>query len=426
MNNQSNIQNELNRILEKINEIVEKSAEGDYIYRGEAEYFEKISSSLYREYPHAEGERFDIERDQAAILDEAKEYTSESDPIKILTELQHFGGKTNLIDFTEDYLIALFFACNGSHEKPGRVILQKRESENYEIEEAPNTIKRAEYQKSVFVQSPDGFIEPEIEVDIPIDLKFPMLEYLRKYHRISAERIYNDLHGFIRRSASTEFLKGLTCQAKGDKARSNKEKQECYEDTINHYTEALKLKPNYIELYNNRGNAYRDIGEYDLAIQDYDEIIKRQPDFIEVRVNRGLAYFDKGERDLAFQDYNAVIEQNPEFVRAYLNRGAAYDKEGKHDKAIEDYTKAIQRKPNYPEAYYNRGFAQDRKNERNLAIEDYTKAIQLNPRFTKAYRDRGIAYDKRGDFGEAIADYTKAIELEPDDAGTYFNRGSMY
>ena len=141
MNNQSDSQNNLNRVLEKINEIVEKSADSDYIYRGEAEYFEKISSSLYREYPYAEGERFNIERDQEAILNDAKEYTNETDLIKILAELQHFNGKTNLIDFTEDYLIALFFASDGSHEKPGRVILQKRESENYKVEKATKTIE---------------------------------------------------------------------------------------------------------------------------------------------------------------------------------------------------------------------------------------------------------------------------------------------
>ena len=238
MNNQSDSQNDLNRVLEKINEIVEKSADGDYIYRGEPECFEKISSSLYREYPRTEGEHFDIERDEDMMLDEAKEYTNESDPIKILAELQHFGGKTNLIDFTEDYLIALFFASDGSHEKPGRIILQKRESENYKVEKSPKTVKRAESQKSVFVQSPDGFINPDIEVPIPVDLKFPMLEYLRKYHRISAETIYNDLHGFIRRSASTESLKGRSCQAAGNRAKTLKEKQEHYENAIGHYTEA--------------------------------------------------------------------------------------------------------------------------------------------------------------------------------------------
>ena len=134
---------------------------------------------------------------------------------------------------------------------------------------------------------------------IPVDIKFPMLEYLRKYHRISAETIYNDLHGFIRRSASTESLKGRNCQAAGNQAKTLKEKQEHYENAIEHYTEALKLKPDRIDFYNNRGNAYRAMGESDRAIQDYDEVIRRQPDFIEVRVNRGLAYFDKGEWGLA-------------------------------------------------------------------------------------------------------------------------------
>ena len=66
-------------------------------------------------------------------MEEAKAYIGKTDniddttDIEILTELQHFGGKTNLIDFTEDYLIAIFFACDGSHEREGRVILLKRE-----------------------------------------------------------------------------------------------------------------------------------------------------------------------------------------------------------------------------------------------------------------------------------------------------------
>ena len=32
----------------------------------------------------------------------------DSEELEILTELQHYGGTTNLIDFTTDYLIALF------------------------------------------------------------------------------------------------------------------------------------------------------------------------------------------------------------------------------------------------------------------------------------------------------------------------------
>ena len=49
MNDKSDSQNELNRVLEKIQEIVKKSADGDYIYRGEPEDYEQVSSSLWRE-----------------------------------------------------------------------------------------------------------------------------------------------------------------------------------------------------------------------------------------------------------------------------------------------------------------------------------------------------------------------------------------
>ena len=50
---------------------------------------------------------------------------NETVDFEILTEIQHYGGKTNLIDFTTDYLIALFFACDGHHDKEGRIIMQK-------------------------------------------------------------------------------------------------------------------------------------------------------------------------------------------------------------------------------------------------------------------------------------------------------------
>lgn len=54
MGDKSNAQNDCSGVLEKMQEIVEKSADGDYIYRGEpAEHKEhpyhgKVSSSLYR------------------------------------------------------------------------------------------------------------------------------------------------------------------------------------------------------------------------------------------------------------------------------------------------------------------------------------------------------------------------------------------
>ena len=42
---------QLSQVLEKIQEIAEKSADGDYIYRGEPEHYDKVSSKSLSKIP---------------------------------------------------------------------------------------------------------------------------------------------------------------------------------------------------------------------------------------------------------------------------------------------------------------------------------------------------------------------------------------
>ena len=262
--NSSDTQTDLKRVLEKITEIAEKSADGDYIYRGESKCHDEVSSNLYREYADVEAEHFDIEVVQKEILREAEEYTTHKmEELEILTELQHHGGKTNLIDCTTDYLVALFFACDGNRDKPGRVILLQQQSEAYKVVRPPRTVPRVGVQKSIFVQAPSGVVDPDTVtvVCIPADLKGPMLDHLRKHHDISTTTIYNDLLGFIEnrrihKSAYTEFYKGVTCQDRANSTKNLTEKQEWYDKAIVHYTEAISLNSELADAYNNRGVAY--------------------------------------------------------------------------------------------------------------------------------------------------------------------------
>ena len=425
--NGSNTQTNLTRVLAKITEIAEKSADDDYIYRGEQERHEQVSSSLYREYPHTEGIHSDIASVQKKILEEAKTYIGktddidETDDIEILTELQHFGGKTNLIDFTEDYLIALFFACDGSHEKDGRVILLKRESDDYAIRKPQRTINRVESQKSVFVESPIGFVEPDIVVPIPIDLKIPMLDYLQKYHRIFIATIYNDLHGFIRRSAYIEFLRGLNSQDKADEAKTRDEKYEHYEKAVRHYTEALKLKPDFTDAYNNRGNIYNKKGDFDTAIQDYDRAISLNTKYADAYNNRGAAYYHKGDFDTAIQDYDRAISLNTKYADAYSNRGAVYYHKGDFDTAIQDYNTAIELNPEHVEIYNNRGLAYSAKGDFDTAIQDFSKAIALNSEYPEVYCNRGVARLHLREWKKAKADLSTAKDMGNDVVTAFHN-----
>ena len=262
MSNQSNTSNHTPHTVNEVMHAIEsKSANGSYIYRGEPEchteppYFGKVSSSLWRRFGTEEG--FDVEIVQTEMLNDAKKHigylpqrfhadfttfpsmtqedSDETINFEILTEIQHYGGETNLIDFTTDYFIALFFACDGHHYNAGRVILQKIEGMKNMIKHPRNPRHRVIAQKSVFVRPPKGFIEPRKDdvVIIPPHVKQLILLHLRTYHGISTETIYNDLHGFIRNQdihggAYTQFYRGFAYQRRADEGSASEEKQEKY------------------------------------------------------------------------------------------------------------------------------------------------------------------------------------------------------
>ncbi len=222
----------VNGILRKIEE---KADTGEYLYRGKPKHFQddpycgKVSSNFYRIFLddgnfNVETEHFDIEELQIAILSTSEQFSRKPiSEFERLSEIQHYGGKTNLIDFSKDYLIALFMACDGSPDEDGRIILQEKVLMEPYIEEPYEPINRVIAQKSVFVRHPDGFIQPNEDdiINIQSKLKQPMLIHLRNFHDISVETIYNDIHGFVKdQSNHMQFYKtiyeGLVQKQKGD------------------------------------------------------------------------------------------------------------------------------------------------------------------------------------------------------------------
>ncbi len=408
LNHSDSPNDSLNEVLEIINELAKKLVGGNYIYRGERKCYGngKISSSLYRQYQGLKG--LDIEVVQKRMVKDAEKYTTLTDEHEILSQIQHFGGDTNLIDFTTDYLIALFFACDGAMEEDGRLILLQNLEDASKCIWYPRTPKnRIIAQKSVFVQPKTGYLEQESfrAIKVPSSLKDHILKYLRESHGISRETIYNDLHGFIKnreihKRAHEEFYWALTYQY-----RSNNEK------AIEHYDEVIKLKPDDPEAYINRGAVYLKKDDFEKAIQDCTKAIELKPDYFEPYYNRGCAYCKKGDFEQAIQDCTKAIELKPNGPGAYINRGIAYRKKGDFEQAIQDYTKAIELKPDDPGAYNSRGVAYYEKGDFEQAIQDYTKAIELKPDYFGAYNNRGFIYIEKGDLDRALEDLERAEAL---------------
>lgn len=138
----------------------------------------------------------------------------DTDEIKLLCRMQQLGGKTNLIDFTRDYLVALFFACydlpvpqEGTNwRRDGRIIFLP-DDDNLLLT-PPIANARTVVQKKVFCWVPQGII-PETwyeTMTVPHQLKPCLQKYLAQCHDISPRTVFPDFMGAVQYVSSHTVL----------------------------------------------------------------------------------------------------------------------------------------------------------------------------------------------------------------------------
>jgi len=177
------------------------------------------------------------------------------------------------------------------------------------------------------------------------------------------------------------------------------------------YSEAIRLKPDYADAFNNRGIARFAKGDVEGALQDYNEAIRLKPRHADAFYNRGIARSAKGDLEGALQDYNEAIRLKPDHADALNNRGIARGAKGDVEGELQDYNEAIRLKPDHADAFNNRGIARRAKGDVEGALQDHNEAIRLKPDYAEAFYNRGLARGAKGDLEGALQDYNEAIRL---------------
>jgi len=90
-----------------------------------------------------------------------------------------------------------------------------------------------------------------------------------------------------------------------------------------------------------------DTKDLDEKIRFYSQAIHLKPDYAEAFNNRGVARKDKSDFEDALQDYNQAIRLNPKSARPFNNRANLRKNKGDLGGALEDYNEAIRLKPDY-------------------------------------------------------------------------------
>ena len=89
-----------------------------------------------------------------------------------------------------------------------------------------------------------------------------------------------------------------------------------------------------------QGIKHSQAGRYDQALQAFDQALKLKPNDPALLTYKGIVYYAQGKNDQAMQLFEEVIKLNPNFGRAYYQRGMIYQNQEKYDQALADLTKA--------------------------------------------------------------------------------------
>ncbi|MBU6487972.1 MAG: tetratricopeptide repeat protein [Burkholderiales bacterium] len=85
------------------------------------------------------------------------------------------------------------------------------------------------------------------------------------------------------------------------------------------FSQAIALKPDYVQAHNNLGNLLREQGLFADAVQCFRTVIALKPDYAEAHNNLANALVDLGDLDAAIEAYRRAIALKPDLVEARSN-----------------------------------------------------------------------------------------------------------
>lgn len=217
--------------------------DGEHLFRGVSKIYDNpdgISSSNYRNNKDLEEDFPDLQNHEKKIAEKfnEKHYAGDGTYINALSISRHLGYGTSFIDFTEDPMVALYFACQGIEKESAtgeiiyfnqkaledKDILKKKREINYPIGKdfvirptEDDLIKeRVRSQKSIFVYACMGYLcRDKYKQNFSRLLIDPSLKsFLLKKSGLREDEIYPDKMGFFDNRENFMTYQVRLCSAK--------------------------------------------------------------------------------------------------------------------------------------------------------------------------------------------------------------------
>jgi tetratricopeptide (TPR) repeat protein len=198
-----------------------------------------------------------------------------------------------------------------------------------------------------------------------------------------------------------------------------------YSDVVMLYQTTIDKNPTCWLAYNNLGVVMARNGDLQSAIEHFQQALKIKPNYHEAHNNLAVE-LAKTDQTAAIQHLERAIQIKSDYADAHYNLGNSFAAEGRTDEAIDQYQQAIRLKPNYVEAYNNQGTVLKRLGRLPEAIELFRQALELNPNYFEVHFNLADALFKQGHAQEAIEHYQQALQAKSDDVDSWASLALAY
>ncbi len=149
------------------------------------------------------------------------------------------------------------------------------------------------------------------------------------------------------------------------------------EEKVQHYREAVRLNPDYVQAWLELGKTYYDQGNYELSIAAFSQIPGSSPMAREANFYLGLAAYAQGDFGKSESAFDFVAAHLP-LAEVYNNLGVVAACRGQK-KAAEDFERAIQNDPSDPDYHFNLAVTLARAGDRDGATRELRTTLEHRP-----------------------------------------------
>lgn len=225
---------------------------------------------------------------------------------------------------------------------------------------------------------------------------------------------------------------------------------------LSDYTEAIRLKPNETQPYEDRAQVYYEQGDYARSNADYRKMIELKPGDVMGYMGIGRNANAQEQWEEAIKQFDYVVKLDNNYSSAYSFRAESYIGLKKYSETIDDIITALTidgnqkayyllqsivddafpvlktkleiqctKSPNDPAWPYYIGVAYEQKGVTKKAIEYYKKAAEINAN-SVLFRRIAVCYENIGEYDLALTYLEKTLQMDPKDVRAEATKADVY